>query len=63
MAAFGGRYVGAGEVSQILAGRKDGCRSERAVQQNGRRLQGSGEGQQQQEQVGGRAAGTQWQDR
>jgi hypothetical protein len=25
-------WPGAGEVSQILAGRKDGCRSERAVQ-------------------------------
>lgn len=34
-----GRSSGAGEVSQILAGRKDGCcRSEKAVQ-NGRQLQ------------------------
>jgi hypothetical protein len=37
-------WPGAGEVSQILAGRKDGCRSERAVQ-NGRRLQGQGRGE------------------
>jgi hypothetical protein len=32
----------AGEVSQILAGRKDGCRSERWAVQNGRQLQGQG---------------------